>query len=161
MDGGSDAGQRTLDAGGDAGPALDAGSDAGSFVDAGADAGSAVDAGLDAGPPLLDAGSIVTAYACPAGAAEVVVVGEVPPPATLAPYAAFSATLSLANCGSQTWTASEVSAPGGFKLGFDAPRDDDTWGMGRIALPADVPPGMQVTLSIEGRATPSCTTDQR
>jgi hypothetical protein len=70
------------------------------------------------------------------------------------PYALLYATVTFANCSGQTWTATAAGAPTGHKLGFDAPRDYDTWGTSRIALPADVPNGSAVTIPIRGRATP-------
>jgi hypothetical protein len=151
--GGTDGGQRDSGAATDSGMA-DSGtaSDAGRSADAGAlDSGSS---GPDAGTPG-DAGSAaVSPYACGAATTAAVFVTEVPPPATLQPYQVVQTAVTFANCGTQTWTATAAGAPTGFKLGFDAPRDDDTWGAGRVALPADVPVGFQVTVPLTVRATP-------
>lgn len=93
------------------------------------------------------------AYTC-AGPSAAVFVTETAPPATMAPYAALYATITFANCTGQTWTATAAGAPTGYKLGFDAPRDYDTWGSSRLALPADVPSGNAVTIPVRGRASP-------
>jgi hypothetical protein len=90
----------------------------------------------------------VTSYTCPSGATAAVFVSENAPPATMEPYAPLYATITFANCSGQTWTATAAGAPTGHKLGFDAPRDYDTWGSSRIALPADVPNGSAVTIPI-------------
>jgi hypothetical protein len=83
-----------------------------------------------------------------------VFVSEVAPPATLTPYAPLVATVTFANCTAQPWLATNANAASGLKLGFDAPRDYDTWGTSRLALPANVPSGSRVTIAVVGRAPP-------
>ena len=94
----------------------------------------------------------VTSHTCPGGSPGAVYVSEVAPPTSLPPWTTFFASVTFANCGTQTWTATAAGAPNGFKLGFDAPRDEDTWGMGRVALPADVPVGSRVTVPLRVRS---------
>ncbi|MHB8876122.1 MAG: right-handed parallel beta-helix repeat-containing protein [Myxococcaceae bacterium] len=164
------------DAGTDAGATDDAGlPDAGPF-DAGNDSGVAdagrPDAGNDAGTACgalaqpccagtCNAGSVcsgltcvppISSHTCPGGAPGALFVSEVPPPSTIAPWEVFFASVTFANCGTQTWTATAAGAPTGHKLGFDSPRDYDTWGTSRVALPADVPPGSKVTVPLRARA---------
>jgi hypothetical protein len=78
-------------------------------------------------------------------------VSQSPVPATLKPGEAFTAHVTMANTGSQTWTARA-----GYQLGFDAPRDAATWGAKRIPLPRDVAPADTVSfdLPLVAPATP-------
>ena len=91
----------------------------------------------------------VRPFSCPAGAKGSVFVAETAPPAVLAPWAHVLATVTFANCTTTPWTASTQ-----WLLGFAAPRDDDPWGEGRVALPGDVAPGQQVTFAIPVHAPP-------
>ncbi len=149
------------DSGVDAGP--DAGADAGSWTDAGADAGASCGG---VGQPCCAQGACnggtvcsgfacvapVATHTCPGGSPGAVFVSEVAPPASVAPWEVFYASVTFANCGTQTWNATSAAAPDGFKVGFDAPRDYDTWGASRVALPADVPVGSKVTVPLVARA---------
>ncbi len=117
----------------------------------GPDVSDARDAQLDA---KVDASSIVaTPYNCPNGAPEAIFVGEVAPPAAMAPWATALASVTYANCGKTTWSAT-ASPPSGIKLGASTPHDLATWTPGRIALPADVPPAHQIVIPIVLHAPP-------
>jgi hypothetical protein len=70
-------------------------------------------------------------------------VSQSPVPATLKPGDRFTAHVTMANTGSETWTASA-----GYALGFDSPRDAMTWGTNRIQLPRDVIPGDTVAFDL-------------
>ncbi len=63
-------------------------------------------------------------------------------PATVRAGDRFTTRVTMANTGSETWTASDYS------LGFDAPRDSMTWGTNRFPLPRDVAPGDTVTFDL-------------
>lgn len=96
----------------------------------------------------------VADYACPPGAPEVVFVNEMAPPATVEPWSRPYARVVFANCGATTWSVAKAGAPAGVKLGPAAPHDVETWTPGRIALPADVPTGHQVTVVVPVHAPP-------
>jgi hypothetical protein len=67
-------------------------------------------------------------------------------PPTVAAGAAFSATVTVQNTGPETWTV----GPTGYKLGSF--NDVATWGIGRVELAANVPPGGQATFAINATA---------
>jgi hypothetical protein len=94
-----------------------------------------------------------TPYACPKNAPEAVYVSEVAPPATMAPWATAIASVTYANCGTTTWSAT-MAPPAGIKLGPAAPHDLGTWTPNRISLPADVPPQFQIAIPITIHAPP-------
>jgi hypothetical protein len=71
---------------------------------------------------------------------------QMPPSGFLGTGQRFTATLTFANCSTDTWTRA------GFHLGSQAPMDNDTWGTTRVELPEDVPPGAEVTVTIHGTA---------
>lgn len=96
----------------------------------------------------------VAPYTCAPGAPEAVFVGEVPPPDVLAPWQRPFAGVTFANCGTETWLATAAGAPTGVKVGTASPHDATTWTPSRIALPADVPPGNQVTVVLPVQAPP-------
>src|SRR6185437_6752213 len=126
------------------GGALDAGPDAaidGAVSDARVDAPA--DASTEAAPPIEP-----TPYACPANAPEAVFVSEIAPPATMTPWQHANVSVTYANCGTQTWSATKAP-PDGIKLGPSGPHDLATWSQGRIALPADVPPSYAIEIPIE------------
>ncbi len=118
------------------------GDDAGS----GDDASSPADSGADAGP-------VVVPYACPSSSGEVVFVSEVAPPATLAPWQHFDASVTFANCGKETWSPKPASGAA-VRLGPSTPHDSRMWTRSRLELPADVPPGNAVTIAIPVHAPP-------
>lgn len=60
---------------------------------------------------------------------------------------AIRGTVTLANCGAETWTRD-----GGFYLASALPNGQSHWGTTRVELPRDVPFGSEVTLTIEGVA---------
>lgn len=135
------------------GGASDAGPDA-------ADGGAAIDGSLDAvGDAPADAGAeaappiVPTPFSCPANAPEAVFVSEVAPPATMTPRQHVNVSVTYANCGTQTWSATKAP-PDGIKLGPSGPHDLATWSLGRIALPADVPPSYAIEIPIELHAPP-------
>src|SRR5258705_376606 len=70
-------------------------------------------------------------------------VGQSAVPATARPGDRFRAHVTMANTGSQTWTAS-----GGYALSFAAPDDSTTWGANRIPLSPDVAPGDTVSFDV-------------
>jgi hypothetical protein len=135
---------------GEAGSETDAGpiSDDHPRTDAGTDSGSGGDANpdADAGPPPI------APYTCPPSSAEVVFVGEVAPPATLAPWQHVTTSVTFANCGTKTWSSTAASAP--VELGPSTPHDSRMWTPSRIALPVDVPPSNAVTIAIPIHAPP-------
>ena len=98
-------------------------------------------------------GAAIAAFDC-TGHAGAVFVSEVAPPATMAPWQTSFASVTFANCGPTPWTSAAASAPTGVKLGASTPHDDETWAANRIALPADVPVGSQVTVAIAVHALP-------
>src|SRR5262249_20310597 len=61
-------------------------------------------------------------------------------PTYLLPGAVWPVWITMTNVGSTTWTAGQ-----GYKLA--AQQDNMTWGLNRVALPNDVPPGSSVTFS--------------
>jgi hypothetical protein len=81
-------------------------------------------------------------------------VAEVPPPATLEPWAHAFASVTYANCGAAPWAATAANAPTGIKLGTSSPHDIETWTPNRLPLPADVAPGQQVTIAVPIHAPP-------
>jgi len=70
------------------------------------------------------------------------------------PWQTAFASVTYANCGASTWTASAASSPTGVKLGPSTPHDSEIWGPSRVALPADVPVGSQVTVAVAVHALP-------
>lgn len=121
-------------------------------------AGEACCAGFVCDPGLgcdgTKCGTVVTPFTCPPGSPEVVFVGEVPPPSPLEPWAQPFASVTFANCGTETWTAVAADSPTGVKLGPSTPHDYELWTRSRIALPADVPPQNQVTIVVPIHAPP-------
>jgi NTE family protein len=72
------------------------------------------------------------------------VVAVTPPPENSAPGSSVPATVVMRNTGTTTWTAT-----GAYALGSAQPRDNTTWGFGRVALAADVPPGGQAVFELK------------
>ncbi len=91
------------------------------------------------------------AAACPAGSQGAVFIAEVPPPVSVDLGEAFTASVTVANCGPTDWNATAANAPTGYKLGFATPRDSAPLAPARIALPESVPVGSAVTVTISGR----------
>ena len=54
----------------------------------------------------------------------------------------YTVSLTMRNNGSNTWTAATL-----YRLGSRNPTDNWTWGPARVALPASVSPGAQVTFT--------------
>lgn len=110
------------------------------------------------GPPAQDQGppdaprpdlpaSVVAPYGqCQTGDGPAKFLRELAPPATLTVGQSAFVSLTFANCSTTSWQATAVNAPSGYKLGAQAPQDNMTWGKSRVALPADVAPGQQVTI---------------
>ncbi|HEY8080386.1 MAG TPA: glycosyl hydrolase family 28-related protein, partial [Labilithrix sp.] len=111
------------------------------------------DASTDGG---VDAGPVVVSYACPSSSDEVVFVSENAPPATLTPWQHFDASVTFANCGSETWSPKPASGTRAspVRLGPSTPHDSRMWTRSRLELPADVPPGNAVTIAIPVHAPP-------
>ncbi len=91
---------------------------------------------------------IAGGYTCPPGSPEAKFLSQSAPPSPMAPGQQANASVSFANCGTQTWM------PGSFvptllasrsEVGQGAP--DSAWGLSAVGLPGDVPPGSTVTLS--------------
>ena len=69
-------------------------------------------------------------------------------PASVNAGASFTATVTMNNTGTKAWTAD--GTPHG--LGSQSPQDNTTWGFTRVALPATVNPGQNVTFTINATA---------
>jgi hypothetical protein len=63
-------------------------------------------------------------------------------PTALRPGERFTAQVTMANTGSETWEASDYS------LALDAPKGDTTWSTSRVPLTRDVVPGDTVTFNL-------------
>jgi hypothetical protein len=98
-------------------------------------------------------GVAVAAYTCAPGAPEAVLVSETAPPLTLPPWGRAYASVTYANCSNAPWSAT-AGPPTGTRLGPSAPRDLDLFTSRRVALPADVAPGQQVTVAFAVHAPP-------
>ena len=107
--------------------------------------------GACSGPSCTGAGCL-SPGACPAGSTEVTFVSQVVPGPTIAPDVPFDVSVTFTNCGTRTWNAVPADSATGFKLGSSSPRDNTTWGVSRVALPADVPPGTSVQVPIHGQS---------
>ena len=59
----------------------------------------------------------------------------------------YAVTVRMKNTGGTTWSAS-----GGYQLGSQNPANNSTWGLNRVALPANVPPGGTATFNFTARA---------
>lgn len=75
-------------------------------------------------------------------------------PETMAAGGAHSASVTMRNSGSTTWTAARL-----YRLGSQNPQDNGTWGLGRVTLPGDVLPGAQVTFNFTVIAPPGAGCD--
>ena len=91
---------------------------------------------------------------CAADGPEARAVDETPPPATMTASTPATVSLTFANCGDTAWAAAPALSGLGVKLGSQAPENNESWGLGRVLLPGDVPPSHQVTLSFEIVAPP-------
>ncbi len=63
-------------------------------------------------------------------------------PTTMTAGQSYAVSITLQNTGGTTWTTAA-----GYKLGSPNPQDNTTWGFGRVALPASVNPGANVTFN--------------
>ncbi len=72
-------------------------------------------------------------------------------PAVMTAGQQYVASVTMRNTGTTTWTAATSH-----RLGSQNPQDNQNWGLGRVLLPWDVPPGGQVTFSflVDAPATP-------
>ena len=62
----------------------------------------------------------------------------------------FTATITLNNSGSSTWTNTGANA---YKLGSQTPQDNSTWGFNRVALPSSpIAPGANATFTFTATA---------
>ena len=59
------------------------------------------------------------------------------------PGQGFTGFVTMRNIGTEAWAAA-----GGYKLGSQSPQDNVVWGSNRQPLPADVPPGAEVTIPL-------------
>lgn len=107
--------------------------------------------GADAASVAADASTATPAIApydgCDPAGPEAQVIGEMAPPAEMTAGQRAQVSLSIANCGDATWEAAASTASSGVKLGSRAPDDNERWGVSRVALPGDVPPGYRVRVS--------------
>ena len=118
------------------------------IADTAAVADAPVDSTLpDAVAPDAPSDAAVQAYArCMPGDPEVKLVAETPPPSPLKGGKKVAVSLTLANCGSETWRKADPNAAKGFKLGSQAPDNNERWGISRVALPDDVAPSHSVSI---------------
>ena len=58
------------------------------------------------------------------------------------------ASVTMVNTGTESWSANR-----GVRLGSQSPQDNQVWGLSRVELPADVPPGDAVTFGFAIAAT--------
>jgi hypothetical protein len=65
-------------------------------------------------------------------------------PGSLVAGRRYDVTVTMRNLGTSTWRA-EGAQP--YRLGSHHPRDNTVWGLGRIDVPADVPPGGEATFA--------------
>jgi len=72
-------------------------------------------------------------------------------PAVMTAGQQYVASITMYNAGTTTWTAAA-----GHRLGSQNPQDNQIWGLGRVLLPWDVPPGGLATFSffVDAPATP-------
>jgi Zn-dependent metalloprotease len=72
-------------------------------------------------------------------------------PAVMTAGQQYVASVTMYNAGTTTWTAAA-----GHRLGSQNPQDNQIWGLGRVLLPWDVPPGGLATFSffVDAPATP-------
>jgi endonuclease/exonuclease/phosphatase family metal-dependent hydrolase len=61
-------------------------------------------------------------------------------PASMLAGQRYEVSLTMKNVGTNTWTARE-----GYRLGLQNPRDNTTWGIQRVDVPTNVPPGNETT----------------
>ena len=54
----------------------------------------------------------------------------------------YTVSVTMKNTGTTTWTAANL-----YNLGSQNPQDNLTWGLGRVNVPADVPPNTEVTFT--------------
>lgn len=62
----------------------------------------------------------------------------------------FTASITMQNTGTLRWTVG-----GNYRLGSQSPQDNQTWGLGRVGLQADVEPGMTATFTFTATAPSS------
>jgi YD repeat-containing protein len=74
-------------------------------------------------------------------------------PTLVAAGRSFAVTIQMRNTGNTTWTRAEA-----YRLGSQNPRDNTTWGAGRIDVPANVPPGGTGTFTFNAVAPSSAGT---
>ena len=63
-------------------------------------------------------------------------------PASMSPGQKYGVSVTMQNTGRTTWTAAGL-----YHLGSQSPQDNSAWGIQRVELPNDVPPGANVTFS--------------
>jgi alkylated DNA repair dioxygenase AlkB len=68
-------------------------------------------------------------------------VSQIVPP-SMAAGQPYLVSVTMQNVGTTTWTAASQ-----YRLGSQNPQDNTTWGLGRIELPRDVPPGRTETFT--------------
>lgn len=96
-----------------------------------------------AGAHACDGGVCLQVGECRAGEASAQFRSQVAPPAEMIPGTRAWASVTFDNCSGQTWSASS------FAVRPHGPADESTWGIGRVALPSDVPDGARVTIPFE------------
>ncbi|MDO5505070.1 MAG: RHS repeat-associated core domain-containing protein [Pseudoxanthomonas suwonensis] len=68
-------------------------------------------------------------------------------PSSMAAGQSYSVRVAMRNSGDTTW-----SAGGGYVLGSQNPANNSHWGLSRVALPANVPPGGTVSFNFTAKA---------
>jgi RHS repeat-associated protein len=63
-------------------------------------------------------------------------------PTSMVAGQSYSVSVTMQNTGTNTWTSASL-----YRLGSQNPQDNGIWGTGRVALPASVAPGSQITFS--------------
>lgn len=63
-------------------------------------------------------------------------------PATMEARRTYAVSVTLRNTGATVWTP---GGPNPYALGSQWPQDNNRWGLGRVGLPGDVPPGAEAT----------------
>src|SRR6266516_2436558 len=63
-------------------------------------------------------------------------------PTSMVAGQSYNVSVTMKNTGTNTWTSANL-----YRLGSQNPQDNGTWGTSRVALPASVAPGSQVTFN--------------
>ncbi len=78
-------------------------------------------------------------------------VTQTPPPVLLTPGQAYNVSVTMQNTGISTWTSGGTPQ----RLGSQNPQDNTVWGLGRIDVPEEIPPGSSATFNFTAHAPTS------